>query len=274
MVVVELGEAGGHLATPRAGARDHDDRSVGRDVGVLPVALLRDDGVHIVGIARDVRVPIDGDVLHLHLLGEAVGDGAFTVAAENQGRCGDAPVAQVVDGAHGSEVIGHAEVAADAPALEVPAVDAEDDLDLVLEPLQQAHLDVGIVAGEHSGGVEVEGELAAELQIELAVVLLDTLQNGGGLFGEIPLVVEGLSGHGHTSLGFPPRESFEHGALSPPARGRRRVGCGINDRRRARHGSAPYNTTTVCARRRPHQPVSSLYSAKRISSSPKTISPE
>ena len=37
------------------------------------------------------------------------------------------------------------------------------------ELLQQAHLDVGIEAGQHAGGVVVEEQLAAELEVELVV---------------------------------------------------------------------------------------------------------
>jgi hypothetical protein len=56
-------------------------------------------------------------------------------------------VAESVDEPHGVGVVADAEIAPDLPFLDVPGVDAEDDLHLLPEFLQQPDLDVGIVTG-------------------------------------------------------------------------------------------------------------------------------
>jgi hypothetical protein len=72
----------------------------------------------------------------------------------------------------------------------VTRVDADDDLGLVGQLVQQAHLDVGVEAGQDAGGVVIEDQLAAELQVELVVEASDALQNRFGLLFEVLLVVE------------------------------------------------------------------------------------
>jgi hypothetical protein len=78
----------------------------------------------------------------------------------------------------------------DLPALDVPGVDAEEDVGLVLELLEKAHLDVRVEAGQHPSGVHVVDDLAAEFEIELVLELADAVQDGRGLLAEIFFVVE------------------------------------------------------------------------------------
>ena len=76
---------------------------------------------------------------------------------------------QVVDELQRVVGVGDAEVRAHLLVFDVAGIDREDDLGLVLERLQEPQLDVGVVAGEAPGGVEVVHQLPAEFQIELAV---------------------------------------------------------------------------------------------------------
>ena len=61
VIVVELGEAGGHLAAARTWRSHHDERPGGLDVVVLAVALVGDDMGDIGRIAGDGVVEIDLD---------------------------------------------------------------------------------------------------------------------------------------------------------------------------------------------------------------------
>ena len=81
----------------------------------------------------------------------------------------DAPAAEVVDQLHGVGIVGDAEIGADFFSLDVPGIDAEQDVGLVLELLDQPHLHIRIVAGKDAGGVVVEQQLSAELEVELVV---------------------------------------------------------------------------------------------------------
>ena len=97
---------------------------------------------------------------------------------------------QVVDELHGVGVVGDAEVGPHLLALDVAGVDAEQDVGLVLELLEEPHLDVGIEAGQDPGGVVVEEELAAELEVELAGEAAHALEDGSLLLFEVGGVVE------------------------------------------------------------------------------------
>ncbi len=166
--MVELREAGGQLAAPGAGAGDDHDRPLGGDVVVGAVALVADDAVDVGGVAAGEAVGVDGDAAALEPGLEHAGRRLVLEAGDDHGPHQEAPVAQVVDELEGVGVVGDAEVGAHLALLDGARVDADDDLGLVLELLQQADLDVGVVAGQDAGGVEVEGDLAAELEIELA----------------------------------------------------------------------------------------------------------
>ena len=85
--------------------------------------------------------------------------------------------------------------------LDVARVDAEKDLGLVAEGLEEAQLDVRIVAGQAARGVHVVHQLAAELQVELAEALraaADLL----GLFGQVFLVVKATFHRARQSVSF------------------------------------------------------------------------
>ncbi len=75
-----------------------------------------------------------------------LGRGLVVEAGDDHGPDVDAPLAEVVDQLQRVGVVGDAEIRPDLLALDVAGVDAEDDVGLVLELLQQPHLDVGIVA--------------------------------------------------------------------------------------------------------------------------------
>ena len=138
---------------------------------------------------------MDAQAAPFELVLELVGGRLVVVAGDHDAGDVHAPVVEVVDELHGVGVVGDAEVGAHFPALDVAGVDAEDDFGLVPELVEEAHFHVGIVAGQHAGGVVVEEELAAELQEQL-VVAADAFEDAGGLFAQIEVVVES-DGGGH-----------------------------------------------------------------------------
>jgi len=95
------------------------------------------------------------------------------------------PGPQVIDELQRVRVVGDAEIGAYLLALDVPRVDAEDQVRLVLEKPKQPHLDVGIVPGKHAGRMKVVHQLAAELKVELVVEPFDALKDGGRLFRKV-----------------------------------------------------------------------------------------
>ena len=78
MLVVELAQAGGHLAAAGAGSGDHHQGAGGLDEIIGTEALVGDDMGHIVGVARDGVVAVAGDAAALELLAEGGGGGGGT----------------------------------------------------------------------------------------------------------------------------------------------------------------------------------------------------
>ena len=68
VVVVELGQAGCHLAGARAGGGDDDQVVGGLDVFICAVAFVRDDARNVVRVAGDREVAVNGNTEALKLL--------------------------------------------------------------------------------------------------------------------------------------------------------------------------------------------------------------
>ncbi len=172
VLVVHLRQAGGELAG--AGARRGDDHQVtaGLDVVVDAEALLGDDAARVGRVAGDDAVAVHLEAQALEALHEGVGDGVVVgELGEHDVLHEEAPLPEDVDEAEGVLLVRDAEVGADLLAFEVLGVEADDDLDVLLDPLEHGDLVVRREAGQDAGGVHVVEELAAHLEVELAADL-------------------------------------------------------------------------------------------------------
>ncbi len=196
VLVVELGQAGGQLAAARPRPGDDDQGVLGLDVVVGPVALVADDDVDVGRVALGEAVGVDPDALPLELVLEDAGGRLVVEPGDDDGLDADAPLAEVVDELEGVDVVGVAEVGPHLAAFDVAGVDAEQEIGLAAELLEELHLDVGVVAGQDPGGVVVEEKLAAELEVELVGEPGHPVEDGPLLFLEVAVVVEaGQGGH-------------------------------------------------------------------------------
>ena len=175
MLMVELAQAGGHLAAAGAGRRDDDERARRLDIFVLSEALIGDYERDIRGIVGDDIVQIHRDAERLKALLELVGNGLTAVVRDDDAADIKPYPAERVDKAERIVLIGDAEVAAALAALDVVRGYGDDYLRLVLHLEQHLHLAVRREARQHAGCVEVVKELAAELQIQLAAEFGDTV---------------------------------------------------------------------------------------------------
>ena len=200
VLVVHLGQGGGQLAAAGARGGEHHQGLGGLDVGVGAVALVGADVVHRHGVAGDGPVDV---VLHApagELFGKGVGGGLAGVLGDDHAVHRDVHGGDVVDEAQHLHVVADAQVRAHLGLFDVAGGDTEDDFGLVPQFVQQANFAVHVKAGQHPGGVVVVEELAAELQIQLALELVDPGQDVLGLFLNVKLVVKSDP---HTR--FPPR---------------------------------------------------------------------
>ena len=191
VVVVDLGQAGGHLAAARAGGGDDHQVPPGLDVLVAPVTLRRDDAGDVTGVAGDGEVTVDRDAQRLELALEVLG---LTVVISPLGHDDAAHVepvaAEGVDVAQQVVLVGDSQVRTDLVAGQVLGVDRHDDLDLVGQLGEHDDLVVRGEARQHARGVHVVNELAAELQIELAAELGAALRDVAGLHPQVLVAVE------------------------------------------------------------------------------------
>ena len=206
VLVVELGQACGQLAAPRPRSGDDDERVLRLDVVVGAVALVADDDVDVRGIAFGEAVGVDADALALELVLEDPGGRLVFEPGDDDGLDADAPLAEVVDELHGVDVIGVSEVGPHLPPLDVARVDAEEEVGLAAELLEELHLDVRIVAGQDPGGVVVEEELAAEFDVELVREAAHPVEDGFLLLLQVMGVVEAC---GVVHRGEPPLTSLK-----------------------------------------------------------------
>ena len=121
---------------------------------------------------------------------KAVGRGLAGILGDHHAVYRNVHGVDVVDEAQDLHVVADAKVRAHFGFFNVARRDAEDDLGLVAQFMQQADLAVYVEAGQHPGGVVIVEQLAAELQIQLAAELVDASKDVFSLFADIKVVVE------------------------------------------------------------------------------------
>ena len=132
---------------------------------------------------------VDPHAAALQLRAELHHGRLLLVARDDDAANGQPESAQVVDQLQRVIRIGDAEVRPHLLALDVAREQAEDDLGLVLQGLQQAKLHVRIVARQATRRMEVVDQLAAELKVQ-ATVLSGATANLFRLLLQVLLVVE------------------------------------------------------------------------------------
>ena len=177
VLLIQLAEAGGHLA--RAGARrgHDDDGAAGLDILVFAVAVVGDNEADVRGIVRDGVVAVDLHAQCLQLALEQVGRVLPGVLRDDDAADVQPDGAEGIDQPHHVQIVGDAEIAPALVHLDVGRVDGDDDLRLVLELQQHLHLAVRQEARQHARGVIIVKQLAAEFQIELAAEGVHALED-------------------------------------------------------------------------------------------------
>ena len=200
MVVIQLGQAGGHLAAAGAGCGKDNQGTSGLHIVVGAKTLVADDAGDVVGVTLDAQMAIDLQPQFLQASLKGIGGGLAGVLGDHNAAHIQTAGAENVDQAQHIHIIGDAQIAANLVLLDVGGVDDDDDLRVVLQLLQHTDLAVGGEPGQHAGGVIVVKQLAAKLQIELAAKLGDALSDMLRLHLQIFLVVESASHHDKAPL--------------------------------------------------------------------------
>ena len=180
--MIDLRQAGAHLAAVRARAGDDDKWLFHRNIRIAAEAVFTDDVVEIVRIARDFTMEEDADAVFFQTAFEFERGGLPVESRDDDARDVDVAVAEVVDKPHRVVVVCDAEIRADFLAFDIACMDADDDVRAGGEVLQQLHLDVWIEAGQDARGMEIADEFAAEFQIQPLSGRADALHDVFGLF--------------------------------------------------------------------------------------------
>ena len=201
MVVVELGEAGGHLAAAGAGSGDNDQLAGGLDVFVSAEAFVADDVGDVGGVALNRVVAVNLDAQRLQTLLEGQCHRLTLEAGHHDAADIKSKAAKDVDQAQHVHVVGDAQVAANLVLLDVGGVDGDDDLNLLLELQQHPQLAVRLKSRQDARGVVVVVQLSAELQIQLSAKLRDSLPDVLRLCVKIFFIAKSIFLHNfHASL--------------------------------------------------------------------------
>ena len=190
VLVIELGQAGGHLAGAGARRRDHHQRAAGFNVVVFAKTLLGDHVLHVGGVALDGIVAVAADAQGGEPLQKGVCGHLTVVSGENDAAHVQVHAAENVDQTQHVLLVGDPQIAAGLVLLNGHGVDGDDDLHVVLELLEHPDLAVRLKARQDAGGVIVVKEFAPELQIQLAAELLDPLADVLGLYLQVFVVVK------------------------------------------------------------------------------------
>ena len=165
MVVVQLTQAGGHLAAAGAGGRHHHDGAAGLDVVVFTQALVGDDVGHVRRIPGDGIVAAAADPQCRQPVDEGIRRRLPGVLGDDHGAYVKSQPPEHVDEPQHVLIVADAQIATGLVLFDVSGTDGDDDLHVVPDGLQHPDLAVRLEARQHTGGVVVIKELAAELQI-------------------------------------------------------------------------------------------------------------
>ena len=102
---------------------------------------------------------------------------------------------EFVDKPHDLQVVGDAEVLPRLALDDVARIDADDDLGLVLHPLEQLDLGVLVEARQHSHRVLVLYQLASELKVQTALAAAYPFKDVLGLFFDVLFCAESFFNH-------------------------------------------------------------------------------
>ena len=142
------------------------------------------------GIARNGIVPVAADAQIFQPVKKRVRRGLPAVPGQHHAAYIQPHIPENVNEPENVLIIGDPQIAPHFVLLDIPGIDGNDDLHIILELLEHSDLAVRRKTRQHPRGVVIIEQLAAEFQIQLAAALVDPLFNLLRLGGEVFLIVE------------------------------------------------------------------------------------
>ena len=200
--MIQLAEAGGHLAASGTGGRHHHQRVAGLDIIVLAQSLVADDVGHIRRIARNGIMTVAANPQSRQALQKGIRRRLAAVAGQHHAAHIQVHTTENIDQAKNVVIIGDSQISAHLILFNVRGIDGDNDLHVILQLLQHPDLAVRRKARQNAGRMEIVKQLAAEFQIQLAAELSNPLFDLFGLRGQVLLIVKAYGCHDNTSPSF------------------------------------------------------------------------
>ena len=197
VLMIELAQAGSHLAAARTGGGDHHHGAAGFDIFIAPQSLIGHHMGHIRGVPGNGIMLVAFHAQRFQPPDECLGIVLPGVLGDDHAAHIEAQRAEHVDQPQYVIVIGDAQIAPNFAFFNIAGADGHHDLHLVLHGAQHPDLAVRLKARQYPAGMVVVKQLAAELQIQLAAELCAALANMLRLQRQIFVVVK-TQFHPHT----------------------------------------------------------------------------
>ena len=190
VVVIQLGQAGGHFTAARSGCGDHHQFPGGFDVFIAAIALVADDMSNVGGIAFNGIMVINLDAQRLEPLFKCVGHRLPLIAGEHHTAYVQADGAEFIHQPQNIQIIGDAQVAPQLIFFNIASIDDNDHFHLMPQLEQHPQLAIGLEAGQHAGGMIIVKQLTAEFQIQFTAELRDPVTDMLGLHAQVLVVIK------------------------------------------------------------------------------------
>ena len=200
MLMVELGETGGHLSAAGTGRSKHHKGTGGLNIVVAAKSLITDDLGDIMRIALNGIVEVDLHTQALQTLLKGICGRLAGIAGHHNAAHIHIHGTEHVDQAQHVAVIGNTQVATDLILFNITGTDDNDHLCGILHLGKHPDLTVRLKTGQNPGGMIVIKQLPAELQVQLAAKFGNTLSDMLRLEFQVLLVIKTFLYHGRSLL--------------------------------------------------------------------------
>ena len=133
--------------------------------------------VHIRWIALDRVVDVRRDAIFFQLVTESISCRLTRILRNNNRTHIDIELVEFINQTKDLLVVGNAKVTTSLRVLDIAGINSNNHFDLIFELLKELDFIVRFITRKDAGSVEIFQHLTTKLQVELAVKLVNALQN-------------------------------------------------------------------------------------------------
>jgi len=188
--MIDLREARGHFSAARARPGDDYQRFFSLNKIIGPVSFITDNQIDLCRIAFCKLMSKDLYISALQFVLEELCGWLAVVSCNDNPQDVDPPSSKVIYEFEGLCIIGDAEICSNLFSFNIPRVYAKEYISLILQFLEEPHLDIRIIPGQYPCGMKVKQELSAEFEVEFIIEFCGTFKYLRCLFLYILLIIK------------------------------------------------------------------------------------